>query len=104
MGIYNVDISSVAEIDLREIIQYISNQFSAPTTAMEMLNAMENAIFSLSEFPQRFPLVGDERLFQLGIRKLTVKNYLVFYSIDEEGQTVNFIRILYARRNWLRIL
>jgi len=38
----------------------------------------------LSDMSQRHPFVADERLAQMGYRKLPVKNYIVFFSIDEK--------------------
>ncbi|HBG16880.1 MAG TPA: hypothetical protein DDW93_08890 [Firmicutes bacterium] len=40
----------------------------------------------------------------IGYRKLIVKNYIVFFTINEKSKVVDVERILYARRDWLRIL
>lgn len=101
---YRIDISEPAENDLREIVRYISAQLSAPMTAMEMLEAMEQAIVSLEEMPHRASVVADERLASIGYRKLIVKNYIIFFSIDEKAKVVDVERILYGRRNWQAIL
>ncbi|NLA25844.1 MAG: type II toxin-antitoxin system RelE/ParE family toxin [Firmicutes bacterium] len=100
---YRIDISEPAENDLREIVRYISAQLSAPMTAMEMLEAMEQTIVSLEEMPHRASAVADERLASIGYRKLIVKNYIIFFSIDEKAK-VDVERILYGRRNWRAIL
>lgn len=102
--IYNIDISELAERDLKEIILYISSQLEAPMTAREMLVEFNSAISSLSQLPYRISLVADERLAALNYRMLKVKNYLVFFTIDEEGKCIDIVRILYARRNWQAIL
>jgi len=99
-----VDISEFAENDLHDIVRYIASQFFAPVAALNMMELLEEAMASLSTMPQRFPLVIDERLAQMGYRKLNVKNYNVFYSIDEKNKVVDVERILYVRRDWLRIL
>ena len=101
---YRVDVSEVAENDLHDIVRYIASQFSAPVTALHMMELLEETMASLSEMPQRFPLLADGRLSQMGYRKLAVKNYIVLFSIDEKNGVVDVERILYARRDWLRIL
>ena len=101
---YRVDVSEVAENDLEDIVRYIASQFSAPVTALRMMDLFEVAMASLTEMPQRFSLLNDERLSQMGYRKLAVNNYLVFFSIDEQSKVVDVERILYARRDWLQIL
>jgi len=104
MAKYRVDVSKPAESDLRDIVRYISSQLSAPMTATKMMDAIEEAISGLADMPQKYLPVTDERLASMGYRKLLVKNYIIFFAIDEVSKVVDVERILYARRDWLRIL
>jgi len=104
MAKYRVDVSKPAENDLRDIVRYISAQLSAPITALKMMDIIEEAITGLAVMPQKCPSVTDERLAMMGYRKLLVKNYIVFFTIDEKSKTVDVERILYARRDWRHIL
>jgi len=104
MAKYRVDVSEPAENDLRDIVRYISAQLSAPTTALKMTDALEEAITGLTVMPEKCPSVTDERLAMMGYRKLLVKNYIVFFTIDEKSKVVDVERILYARRDWHHIL
>lgn len=104
MAKYRVDVSESAENDLKEIVRYITAQLSAPISALSMIELFEEALAGLADMPQRYPFVADERLEQLGHRKLLLKNYVVFYTIDESHKVVDIERILYGRRDWLRIL
>lgn len=104
MATYRVDLSEPAENDLVDIVKYIASQLSAPLSALNMMDLLDEAMTGLSDLPQRCPAVRDERLSQMGYRKLIVKNYVVFFSIDEKNKVVNIERILYFRRDWLRIL
>lgn len=101
---YRVDVSEPAENDLRGIVRYIASLLSAPVSALHMMELFEEAMTGLSDMPQRCPLVADERLSQMGYRKLIVKNHIVFFSIDERNKVVNVERILYGRRGWLGFL
>ena len=38
------------------------------------------------------------------IRSIPVKNYLIFYLIDDATKTVNVLRVLYSRRDWTNLL
>jgi len=104
MASYRINISEPAENDLRDIVRYISAQLSAPVTALKMMDIVEEAISGLTVMPQKCPPVSDERLAMIGYRKLIVKNYIVFFTIDEKSKTVDVERILYARRDWHHIL
>ena len=101
---YKVDVSEPAESDIMDIVRYIASQLSAPISAFRMMEILEEAMESLSDLPQRCPLIVDERLSQMGYRKLIVKNYVVFFSIDEMNKVVDVERILYGRRDWLRFI
>jgi toxin ParE1/3/4 len=98
MAKYRVDVSEPAENDLRDIVRYITSQLSAPISALNMMGLLKEALTDLSDMPQRYPLAADERLSQMGYRRLTVKNYVVFFSIDEKKKVVDIERILYGRR------
>jgi plasmid stabilization system protein ParE len=104
MVLYRVDISEVAENDLLDIVRYITFQFSAPMTAFNMMELLEEAMMSLSNMQQRISLVRDDRLSQMGYRCLNIKNNIVFFTIDEKNKVVDVERILYARRDWRRVL
>ena len=101
---YRVAVSALAERDLRDIVRYISAQFSAPMTAAKMMDAIEDALAGVADMPQKFPAVTDERLASMGYSKLVVKNYMVFFTTNEPSKVVDIVRILYAKRDWMRIL
>ncbi len=104
MARYDVRYAEPAENDLLDILRYISVTLMEPSTAQRMLYSIHTAINGLASMPQKCPSVDDERLVYLGYRKLHIKNYIAFFSIDEKTYTVNVERILYARRDWLHIL
>jgi len=101
---YRVDVSDPAEEDLRDILRYISSQLSAPITAMKMVDTIEAALTKLENMPGSYPLVRDDRLASMGYRRLEVKNYTAFFTINEIDKMVDIERILYARRDWANLL
>ncbi|GHV69669.1 hypothetical protein AGMMS49928_12910 [Spirochaetia bacterium] len=40
----------------------------------------------------------------LNLRAIKVKNYVVYYSVNEKKQTVRLVRFLYNKRDWINIL
>ena len=101
---YNVELTEVAENDLMEIVKHFIFQLSIPGSALELMNIFEKAMRSLSISRERCLLIVDQRLSQLGYRKLIVKNNIVFFSIGEKERIVDVERILYAKHDWLRFL
>ena len=61
-------------------------------------------IGTLSDFPQKFHIVDDPVLASWEIRFIIINNYLAFYTINEEKQTVTVVRFLYKKSNWCSIL
>lgn len=55
-----------------------------------MNRAFENKTISgLNFMPLRYPLTDEDPWRTNGIRKMPVKNFLVYYLIDEESKTVS---------------
>jgi len=100
MNKYYVEVTDVAQTDLKEIVSYISIELKNPTSAKSLLANIKDNILSLEEMPKRQNLVNDEVLSNRGIRRLLVDNYMIFYVVDDSKKKVTVIRTLYARRGW----
>ena len=101
---YQLHITSVAERDIMQALDYIEFTLKNPAAAEHLLNDITQQINSLSDFPQKFHLIEDPILAGWGIRFVIVNNYLAFYLIDEDKQTVTIVRFLYQKSNWNSIL
>ncbi len=104
MKSYQVLMTEPATGDLLATAQYIAKELKEPAAAKKLVSKIREAVMSLSEMPSRHALITDERLALLGIRKLPVENYIVFYVISETNMVVTVVRILYGRRDWEQIL
>ena len=96
---YDVQITSSAKADLNTIYGYLAYQLLVPQIASKQYNRIKSAILGLSALPERFALYPDEPWHSRGLRKLVVDNYLVFYRVDNENNTVVVIRIMYGGRD-----
>lgn len=101
---YKINITRKAEADLNSAADYITFCLLNPTAANNLLDKAEQEINALAFMPQKHPLADDSALKALGIRFITVNNYIAFYTIDEDISTVHIIRFLYCKRNWIQIL
>ena len=101
---YQVHITSTAEHDIMRAADYIEFTIKNPTAADNLLDVSTEQIGSLSDLPQKFRLVDDSVLASWGIRFVIINNFLAFYTIDEEKQTVIIVRFLYQKNNWTSIL
>lgn len=101
---YSVNISQPAEEDLNQIVDYIVVQLAAPAAALDFIECFSSAVSSLKSYPHRCSMVRDEEFQLHGFRKIFVKNYIVFFTINKTEQTVYINRVLYNRRNWTDII
>ena len=96
---YTVKLTRQAEEQLREIVDYIRFTLQAPNTASKMLDALAEEIYSLDQFPYRAPLTEEEPWHSQGVHRISVKNFLVYFWIDEAQKKVQVSGIIYGRRD-----
>lgn len=96
---YSVRITPQAQAHLSEITGYIANSLQAPTAALRLLDTLEKAINSLSFMPHRIALTDEEPWKTKGIHRMVVRNFLVYFWIDEQENTVHITAVIYGRRD-----
>ena len=99
MDKYTVKITPYAEGAAREIGQYIAVSLQSPQAAVHTLSAIHKEIRSLVTMPARFPLILEEPWHSECVHKMPVKNFLVYYWVDEKRKIVHIIHIVYAGRD-----
>jgi addiction module RelE/StbE family toxin len=93
-----------AHADIDETVQYISQNLDNEFAAAAFLDDIEKSYRHIVDNPLMFALCNDERLRSKGYRKITIKNYLIFYRVDEALKTIFIIRVLYAARDYSKLL
>jgi plasmid stabilization system protein ParE len=101
---YSVYISEIAENDILTAAQYISNVLNAPIAANRLLDEIEKKERFMEYNPYIYPVVPDKILAKREIRFVSVKNYLMFYIVNDNEQMIYVIRFLYGHRDWKNIL
>lgn len=101
---YEVKITKQALGQMKEIVHYISHELLAPEAATNLLDKMEVAIDSLSEMPDRMSLVDEKPWNSKGIRKIIVKNFLIYFWIDEEHKRVQVTAVVFEKRDQVKQL
>ena len=96
---YIVKITEQAQEHLRQIVDYITHNLLSPTVAINLFNTLEEEIASLSQFPNRFALTEEEPWRSSGIHKMPVKNFLIYFLVDEIAHKVQVTAIIYGRRS-----
>ena len=96
--------TNTARRDLREIYEYIAYTLLVPNTAKAVSEKIMREARSLESLPERNPRYRDEPWHSQGVRFLRVKNYLFFYTVNPDADTVSIARIMYGGRDISRQL
>ena len=88
MKSYAVQITEEALSDMEALYSYIADRLKAPENAMKQYNRIADAIVSLKQFPDRFAYVELEPEYSMGIHRMLVDHFVVFYVIDNDTVTV----------------
>ena len=97
---YKVQLSNQAKNDYKGIIRYIKYKLLEPNIAERYAELIKNEINTLKYNPQKFAIIDYNMIKKYKFRKLIIKNYIVFYRINEDEKTVNIERILYGATDW----
>ena len=95
-------INPLATEDLIEIKNYITKELENPTAAIKVVRKIIENYEKLKEFPMMGADLSVKVNIKTDFRYLVSGNYIIFYRVDDEY--VSIYRILYARRDYLRIL
>ena len=96
--------SDQARQDLRSVYEYIAFSLFEKSTAVQLYKDITAEINALDMMPKRYPLYHDEPWHSLGVHYLSVKDYLIFYHVDDEKERVSIVRIGYGGQDIGRFL
>lgn len=96
---YAVRYSPAARDDLKSIYSYIAFNLKEKQTAKNQTDRIRSAVRSLAQFPNRHEKVDWEPWASMGMRKMPVDRYIVFYLVDEESHAATVTRIFYGGRD-----
>lgn len=99
---YYIEYSREAKQDLVNIKKYIKYKLAEPNVAENLILKIKDCIDKLQINPQRHNMIDENIIKMFNIRKLIVNNYIVFYRITQNK--VQIVRIMYGRRNWIKLL
>lgn len=96
---YSVIYSPEALDDLKEIYAYITFTLLVPETAERQVNRIRKEIRTLDCMHSRYARMEWEPWRSMGMHRLPVDNYVVYYTVDDDSLIVTVIRIFYGGRN-----
>lgn len=101
---YKLEYLPVARQDMIEIVRYISQELQNPTAADQLAMELIDAGDGIPKFPYANPAFIPIKPLKHEYRKLLVQNYFMFYWVDEVKRLVTVARVVYAKRDYERLL
>lgn len=100
MNKYVVKLYARAYRDLDGIYTYIAENLSEPDAALNVIDELEKAIFSLEQFPERGSIRRIGAYANGDYRQLFVKNYVIVYRVLKEKKEVHIVIVRYTPSNF----
>lgn len=104
MNEYRIRITRQANENLKAIRNYIQFELHAPIAARNTIASIKAVIQSLIYLPERIHLTPEQPWHDSGVRRIRVKNYYIYFWIDECNKMVQIISVIYVKREQNRYL
>ena len=101
---YIVEMSETAEKDLENIISYLRYDLAGDIIADKYKILFKQELKKLVDIAGSMPILEEKLTGHKNIRKINVRNYIIFYIIDENVDKVFVVRIGHAFMDWEKYL
>ena len=101
---YIVEISKTAEQDLENIIRYLRYNLAGDIIADKYKILFKQELKNLENLAGSMPILSEKLTGHKNIRKINVRNYIVFYIVDEEVSKALVLRIGHGFMDWEKYL
>lgn len=99
MDSYKIRITKQAKEHLALIRDYIALELKEPTIAKKMLELLKKRNVFFRNYAASVKCIDEQPWHDLGFRKIQLKNYYIYFWIDENKNEVQIIAVIYAKRD-----
>ena len=90
--------------DMEATRDYIAERLKNPKAAKKLLTALLKAISLLADNPYMGAALTEKFEIATDVRYFVVAKQLIFYHVDEESGTIEILRVLDGRTDYLSVL
>ncbi len=101
---YKLEFLPIAKNDIDNIIYYISNHLKNITASRKLRDLFIDSMDKILEFPYSCPVYQKVKLLKNEYRSYKVKNFIMFYTINEHDKIITIVRVLYQKMDISKIL
>lgn len=85
---------------MKKIIIYIKTELKRPEIARQHRKAFREEISKIKDIANIYNIIDSEITGKSDIRKINIKNFMIFYRIIEDIKEVQVIAVYYSGSNW----
>ena len=101
---YIVEVSEIAAQDLENILRYLRYNLAGDIIADKYKLLFKQELKNLEDIAGSMPILSRELTGHNNIRKINVRNYVIFYMTDDESSKALVLRIGHAFMDWEKYL
>lgn len=101
---YKVEVSNTAIQDFENIISYLRHNLAGDIIADKYKILFKQEIINLENIAGSMPILSEKLTGYKNIRKVNVRNYVIFYIVDEEKNKAIILRIGHVFMDWEKYL
>lgn len=101
---YEVEVSNKARTDLESIIAYLKYDLAGDIIAERYAFLFKQGLRELEYIADLMPVLDKNLTGIENIRKVNVRNYVIFYSVAEENGKALVLRVGHAFMDWEKFL
>ena len=97
---YDVEVSETAKKDLENIISYLRYDLAGDIIADKYKILFKQELKKIEDIADSMPILDEKLTGHKNIRKVNVRNYIIFYIINEKNNKAFVVRIGHAFMDW----
>lgn len=101
---YKLEILPIAKKEIENILFYISYNLKNISAARDLSRQIFECMNTILLFPFGASIYKTKRKLEKEYRFVKVKNYLIFYTINEDIKVITIARVLYRKMNISNII
>lgn len=101
---YIVETTETSEQDLVNIISYLRYNLAGDIVADKYVELFSQALKKLEDIAGSMPIIDEKLIKHNNIRKINVKRYTIFYTIDEMKHKAIVLRVGHNFMDWEKYL
>lgn len=99
---YKVEILSEAQMEIREIVEYLAKVLKSPQAATGFIDEFQNQVDLIRSDPEIFAVSRVAELAAKGYRVTFINNYVMLYAVRHD--TVFIAHIFHQRQDYFRLI